>query len=141
MSARESRLYFQLQRTAAVLKQAADDCLLDAASITTAQAAVLNVVALGSAVHQNEIAEILDQKESAVTQMVAKLEERGLLSRERSSRDRRAWEVAITQQGRTATQKAGLAFDSINARLDAVLNGDDQELLVDQLKAIRKALS
>ncbi|MEQ8836120.1 MarR family winged helix-turn-helix transcriptional regulator [Haliea sp.] len=141
MSAHESRLYFQLQRTAALLKQVADNRLLSAAGITTAQAAVLNLVAVGGAVRQNKLAESLNQKESAVTQMVAKLGERGLISRQRASFDGRGWEVTLTDAGRSAVKKAAAAFEGVNTHLDELLSDTDQKLFVDMLMAIRKGLS
>ena len=140
MNAHQARLYFQLQRTAARLKKTADSLMLDAAGITAAQAAVLTIIEDRGPIRQNLIAESLELKESAVTQMVAKLEDRGLVARQRPDDDRRAWEVVVTAVGRRATDKARSAFAPINAALDQVTDGS-AERLADELMAIRDALA
>lgn len=139
MSARRNRLYFHLQRTAAHLKAVADRVMLDAADITTAQAAVLALVQSGGPLKQNTLATALEQKEAAVTQMVSKLEQRRLLTRRRSNDDQRAWDVEITGSGIKSLSLAKNAFSRINRKLDSAL-GTDQRILVEQLNAIREAL-
>ena len=68
MSASKSRLYHRLQLAAHRLQKSADRAVLAAAEITTAQAAVLTLVA-GGAVSQREVATQLGLDESAVTAM------------------------------------------------------------------------
>ncbi|MFL0357574.1 MarR family winged helix-turn-helix transcriptional regulator [Erythrobacter sp. GH1-10] len=136
MSSKQSRTYFQIQRTAALLQRAADAALLEAAGVTAAQAAVLTIVeTLGSA-KQKQLAEILHQNESAITQMVAKLEGQGLVERAVSPYDRRIKEVRCTQSGRQARDEAERAFNSINLDLDEALGAESREFL-EQLQRIR----
>ena len=139
MNAHKARLYFSLQRTATELKAAADRALTEAASITTSQAAVLAAVKDQGPVRQNALAEMLEQNEAAITQMLSKLESRGLVARHRSSDDQRAWDVEISEKGLDALSAAGPAFAEINALLDAALE-EDQCVFVDRLAAIRRAL-
>ena len=68
MSASKSRLYHRLQLAAHRLQKSADRAVLAAAEITTAQAAVLMLVA-GGANSQREVATQLGLNESAVTAM------------------------------------------------------------------------
>lgn len=139
MNAHQARLYFQLQLTAARLKKTADSLMLDAADITAAQAALLTIAERRGPIRQNLIAESLQLKESAVTQMVGKLANRGLVARQRPDGDQRAWEVVITAAGRRAIDKARSAFAPINAVLDEVTDGDAERLAAD-LTAIRETL-
>lgn len=140
MDAHEARLYFQLQRTAAQLKKKADSLMLDKAGITAAQAALLTIVDSRGPIRQRLIADSLELKESAVTQMVAKLEDRGLVVRQQPDDDQRAREVAITAAGRRAIGKARGAFAPINAALDEVTDGE-AEKLAGELTAICDALA
>lgn len=136
MTAHTSRLYFQLQRTAAHLKAVADQALLEAAGITTAQAAVLTLLNREGPLKQNAIAKILDQKEAAVTQMIAKLEGKELVLRRRPGEDKRVWNVEITKRGNEVLGKAAHAFSKINERIDRA-TGVNQNILLDQLGNIR----
>ncbi len=139
MTAHRNRLYFHLQRTAAHLKAVADRIMLDAADITTSQAAILALIESQGPLKQNTLAKALEQKEAAVTQMVSKLEQRDLLVRRRSVGDQRAWDVEITKAGANALSQAKGEFSRINRLLDSALE-TDQHFLIDQLKAIRQAL-
>lgn len=133
---KRSRTYFEIQRTAALLRRTADAALLEAADVTAAQAALLAIIdSLGSA-KQRQLAEQLDQRESAITQMVAKLESNGLVARTTSPRDRRVREVVCTQRGRRVREKATRAFEAINVALDNAI-GDSEEEFLELLKKIR----
>jgi DNA-binding MarR family transcriptional regulator len=139
MDAHETRLYFYLQRTATDLKMAADRAMKELAGITTSQAAVLAVIKGRGPIRQKTLADMLQHKEAAVTQMISKLEHRGLVARRRAAKDQRAWDVEITQKGLDVLSMAEPAFGQINALLDTAL-GTGQLEFVDQLLAVRQAL-
>ncbi len=141
MSAQETRIYFELQRTAHLLKVTADDAMIAHAGVTTAQAAVLVLIAAKETARQNELAAALGQKEAAMTQMVAKLIERGLAKRTRDAADRRAWSLTLTAKGARAARAAQAAMAEINARLDGALTKPQMARLAKSLSAIRKALA
>ena len=51
------------------------------------------------AVRMNELAERLGVSESRITRLVERMVKKGLVTKHRSTRDRRSWEVAISRQG------------------------------------------
>lgn len=139
MQAQKARLYFELQRSVDALKQAADHALIEAAGITTAQSAVIGLIIENGPLRQNQIAALLEQKEAAVTQMIAKLSARGLVARTRSEKDARAWQVALTEDGKRAAAKARQAFQEINRLLDTEF-GDVALDFAGRLQGVRRAL-
>lgn len=139
MQAQKARLYFELQRSADALKQAADHTLIEAAGITTAQSAVIGLIIENGPLRQNQIAALLEQKEAAVTQMIAKLSARGLVARTRNEKDARAWQVALTDDGKRAAEKARQAFQEINRLLDTEF-GDVALDFARRLQGVRRAL-
>ena len=73
MSASKHRVYHRLQLAAHRLQKAADRAVMAAAGITTAQAAVLSIVAADGPVTQLSVARKLGLNESAMTAMIARL--------------------------------------------------------------------
>ena len=73
MSASKHRIYHRLQLAAHRLQKAADRAVMAAAGITTAQAAVLSIVAADGPVSQRNVARKLGLNESAMTAMIARL--------------------------------------------------------------------
>ena len=136
MTARQHRIYFLLQVAAHRLRTDADNALIEAAGVTTAQAAVLSLVAGADNPTQRSIAAALGQNESAMTATVARLQKAGLLKRTRSTQDRRAWALALTAKGRRALDKATTPFERINARLDDAIAEIGAGKLADALQAI-----
>lgn len=138
MSASKSRLYHRLQLAAHRLQKSADRALLAAAEITTAQAAVLTLVARG-AVTQREVATQLGLNESAVTAMTHRLLGMGLLERVRDEADARAWQLRLSADGRGALKRIEQPFKSINQTIETVLNGEEIAHFADYLQRIASA--
>lgn len=141
MNAREARLYFEIQQTAHVLKQISVARMKEAAGVTPAQAIVLTIVGSKGKVRQNEIARYLDQAEAAVTQMVSRLMEKGLVERERSPDDNRAWQLSLTEQGAWSAARARRAMDEINTVIDQTLAEESVDDVVRALKKIREGIA
>lgn len=118
-----ARLYHRLQVAAHLLKKHADRLLLDAAGITTAQAAVLVVVAEDDP-NQRAVASRLRISEPAVTGMVERLTTAGLVERRRSDTDGRAWLLRLTTPGRDALAAARGAFTEVNELLSEAIGND-----------------
>ena len=129
MSASKHRLYFLLQRTAHGLKTRADAALSEAGGMTTAQSAVMSIVAKEGPVSQAYLASTLKQRESAMTSMVDRLMKAGYLDRERSPSDGRAWLLKATPYGRDALRAIRGPFQSINAILDESFEEADMNAL------------
>ena len=118
MSAHEERLYFLLQVAAHRLKTEADNVLMDVAGLTTAQVAVLNLIASPTQVRQRDLARRLKQNESAITAMITRLTKADLVARRRSDTDARTWLLELTDNGKKTLKRAEKTFRDINARLD-----------------------
>lgn len=140
-TAGDVRLYMTLQKAAHALKKSADQALLDAADLTTAQAAVLVVVKANKQATQRLLAEQLGLNESAVTAMARRLIARGLLTRTRCETDGRAWALSLSRQGEQALAAVTKPFDGINRKIDEALGPDDVLYLTDTLAVLIKVFS
>jgi DNA-binding MarR family transcriptional regulator len=139
MSASKNRIYFLLQRAAHRLKTEADGSLLEACGLTTAQAAVMTIVAEDGPVTQKHIASALAQRESAITAMASRLVKAGFITKNRSTTDSRAFDLTITEAGETALSATRTAFGEINAKLDADISAVEMDVLAQQLQKILRA--
>ncbi len=140
MSASKHRLYFLLQLVAHRLKKRADGALKDSAGLTTAQAAVLSIIAKDGPVTQRFVADKLSQRESAVMTMVNRLLAADYISRQRSASDGRAWELTISANGLQALSNIKAPFALINDVLDKNIDAKDADRLAVSLKKILAAL-
>ena len=138
MTASSLRLYARLQGAAHALKKTADRALMDAAGVTTAQAAVLAVVDSAERPTQKTVADALGLNESAVTGMANRLTALGYLAREQDPDDRRARRLRLTTQGEKALKRIAEPFGRINGRLDDAL-GCDLDAFAASLNRIRDA--
>jgi DNA-binding MarR family transcriptional regulator len=138
MSAQKFRVYQQLQLAAHRIQKAADRVLLEAAQITTAQAAVLSVVAREEAggVTQRAVATQLGLNESAMTAMTSRLLHMDLLERVRQDGDARAWQLTLTRQGQLVVKQIEKPFGSINRAIESVLAPQEVARLADYLQRI-----
>ena len=139
MSAQKARLYHRLQIAAHRVQKAADRALLEAAEVTTAQAAVLAIVAAQAPITQREIARQLGVNESAVTAMANRLLAAGLLKRFRDAADARAWRLELTGDGRAALKRLEKPFKRVNQAMEEVLSAEEIARLADYLTRIAKA--
>lgn len=133
MSAKTTRLYHRLQIAAHRMQKAADRAVMTAAGVSTAQAAVLAIVARGAPIAQRAVADELGINESAVTAMSARLLKMGLLERERAADDARVWRLSLSAEGSAAMHKVEAAFTRINARIDDTLSEDEVSVLAERL--------
>lgn len=134
------RIYHRLQVVAHRLQKAADRVVLEAAGITTAQAAVLAVLAGAGPCTQRSVAERLGVNESAVTAMTTRLMALGFVERSRDPADARAWRLRLTSGGRTAMRRITGPFATINTRLERALDADALARLAEALDSIRAEL-
>jgi len=141
MSASRNRLYFLLQVTAHRLKKHADEALIAEGSVTATQAAVLEAIAKNGPVSQRRVADILSQRESAMTPMMSRLLKAGHISKIRSSADRRAWQLQLTSQGAESLRKIRASFTSINALIDTELGLAGVDNVTAGLKKLLNALN
>lgn len=133
----DERLYFLLQRAAHQLRVAADRRVTAAAGITTAQLGALYVVQDRPGVTQQELAAELGQRESAITAMVARLVDAGLLTRRTHALQYRAIALHLSPAGTQALTRARPEVERFNAELQAVLGShfDDASTVLTKLAA------
>ncbi len=141
MSASKTRIYFLLQRAAHRLKTEADAALMRDCGLTTAQAAVMTIVAEHGPVTQKYVAQTLSQRESAITTMAGRLVKAGFIAKTRSSTDSRAFELTITDAGRRALDITRSTFGVINATLDQQIDPAEMQTLALQLDKILGAFA
>lgn len=140
MAAAEERLYFLIQRAAHGLKKRADALLAEAAGLSTAQAAVLALLAGEGPMSQRDLAERLGLRESAMTAMAERLLKAGCITRRRAKEDRRAWVLAATKTGADALAAARRPFRKVNAALDAAFSDAEAAKLAAGLRRLLAAL-
>lgn len=119
------RLYHLLQTAAHRLKTRADRDSQGVAGISAAQAAVMFVIQREGGATQRRVAEQLKLNESAVTAMVGRLMEAGLVDRTPSATDGRAWTVSLTAAGAAALEVFRVSLDAMNAEITAALGGEE----------------
>ncbi len=115
MSASKHRTYHRLQLAAHRIQKAADRVLLNAADVTTSQAAVLSIVAADRPVTQRIVAKQLGLNESALTAMISRLLALGMIERMRDEDDARAWRLKLTADGASEGSVAADACQRILA--------------------------
>ena len=83
--------------------------------------AVLSVLRAHGPVSQRELSHTLHVDRTTMVSLIDQLEEKGLAQRARNSRDRRVYDVGLTEDGRSITAKADAAAARTEAELLASL--------------------
>ncbi|ALG10274.1 MarR family winged helix-turn-helix transcriptional regulator [Kibdelosporangium phytohabitans] len=117
----DQRLYFLLQRAAHQMRLVADRLCVNSAGITTAQLGALFAVQERPGITQQELAHTLGQRESAITAMVSRLVEAGLITKRTHPRQYRAIALDLTPVGRKALDKVRPVIDKFNEEMRAVI--------------------
>ena len=82
---------------------------------------------------QQEIQEMLHVRPGSVSEVITKLENKGLVERKKNEEDQRRIVLAITDEGRQACSESS---EEENDELFAVLNDEQKEELKKTLKAL-----
>jgi DNA-binding MarR family transcriptional regulator len=85
--------------------------------ITSTQASILFMVASGKCLLAAELAREYGIDASAVTRLIDRLEKRGLLTRVRSSEDRRVVRLALTAEGCAIAARLPAIFNDVTGKL------------------------
>ena len=133
----EQEAYLALWRTYDRLR-AVEDELFAAFDLTAQQYNLLRLLrAARTPTPTQMLGDQLVSRAPDVTRMLDKLEERGLVTRARSAKDRRAVLVAITGAGRTLLDKVAGPLRDCHRRQLGHLTGPQLEALTALLKAAR----
>lgn len=104
--------------------------------ITSTQASMLFMIASGRCSLAAELARDYGIDASAVTRLIDRLEKRNLLSRVRSSEDRRAVHLAVTEDGRKLAAKMPDIFGSVVDKALAGFTPEEVGFLKSMLRRI-----
>jgi DNA-binding MarR family transcriptional regulator len=135
----DQRVFLLLQQTAHRLRIWADRRCVDLAGVTTAQVGALFALHDTPMSTQRELAAALGQRESAVTAMVRRLLEAGLVRRHPSPDDHRAHLLALTPDGEQALKTVRPIVAEFNAMLRRALGADGPATLAAALRTLRDA--
>ena len=113
--------------------------MLDAMGITYPQYLVLNVLTEEDGVTIGAIANRLALESSTVTPPVKRLEQSGLVSRQRSRTDERQVRVCLTQAGRDLLARSNCLGDTLIKQ--SGMTGAEVDELNRRVQALRDALS
>ena len=109
---------------------------LDELGITSTQASMLFMIASGRCSLAAELARDYGIDASAVTRLIDRLEKRNLLSRVRSSEDRRAVHLAVTDEGRELAARMPGIFGGVVDKALAGFTPEEVGFLKSMLRRI-----
>lgn len=128
------------------LSQATRCCRQDVAfceGVTFHQFIILDAVIKNNELHISDLHRILAVEKSTTTRLVNPLIQKGLLTRDRSGRDSRAFVLTLTKEGRAVHHKVHSClegfFNKIAINLPAWKSGDIMEAVQIFLGAVKNA--
>jgi DNA-binding MarR family transcriptional regulator len=127
------QLFFRLWRASHTRTAEA----LESIGLTPALFGVLNVLGAREGVIQQRLSSDMGIDPSTMVSLIDELESKGWATRGRHPRDRRAWEVTITPQGREALQRGRELALQVEDEVLGGLSGEERRRL---LALLRRAL-
>jgi len=112
---------------------------LAAIGVDQAEAHVLSALAAGP-MTVAALVEALGVKRSTLTNILDRLERRGLVSREINPHDRRSFVVRPTRGGERAAKKVATTFAAVDARLARVTTANEREAFEAVLARLKEIL-
>lgn len=100
----------------------------------------IGVLGIRGPSRMGEIADHLGLVRGAVTPIVDRLEDSGVVQRRRSETDRRAWLVELTDAGRDVFEADSEAYRQVATQMLAPLDTEDQDALVAIMERMQAAL-
>lgn len=100
----------------------------------------IGVLGIRGPSRMGEIADHLGLVRGAVTPIVDRLEDAGVVRRRRSETDRRAWLVELTDAGKEAFETDAEAYRQVAKEMLAPLSPEDQNALVEILGRMQAAI-
>jgi MarR family transcriptional regulator, organic hydroperoxide resistance regulator len=122
---RSQRLYFSLNQAQHRLRKSADRQCLQAIGASTAQLGALFFIRDHEPCSQADIASEFGQDESAATGMLSRMQNAGLIARERDHDDRRVTRVSLTPAGRDVLNQGDVLLKAFNQRLTRGFTRDE----------------
>ncbi len=125
----DRRLFLLLEIAARRLDREADARLRKTAGVSTAQAALLFLLARRGERRMSDIGDMLSLNPPAVTGLVSRMEGLGLVVKSASRTDKRSAVVSLTEKGRALGDTADHILRDMNTELEARLGEDDSDAL------------
>jgi DNA-binding MarR family transcriptional regulator len=104
--------------------------------LTADQFVLLTALAGGDGVTQKELAQRIHSDPNTMSEMLGRLERRGLILRDRNAGDRRALRVSLTEAGCAAQRRAMEGVASFCGALADLVPADERETLLGHLQRI-----
>ncbi len=108
--------------------------------LSVSQAFAVHALDTDPPLSQQQLAARLRLEKSSVSRLVADLERRGLLTRERDDDNRRLYRLRLTDDGRAAHARLGTAFHHHYQRIGEALTAAERDALVVGLSAFLRAV-
>ena len=89
------------------------------------QGRLLSLIRENEPVGQKELVELLDIRPSSLSELLKKLEEKGLVSRAQDEADKRNVVVSLTEEGRSLAEQAEQGRDALEAKVFDALSEDE----------------
>tara|TARA_R110002126_G_scaffold141523_2_gene286658 strand:+ start:1571 stop:2002 length:432 start_codon:yes stop_codon:yes gene_type:complete len=125
----DRRLFLLIEIAARRLNRDADARLKAEAGVTSAQAAVLFLLARRGERRMGEIGDTLSLNPPAVTGLVSRMEALDLVKKAASRTDGRSAVVSLTEKGRALGDAAEISLRGLNTELESRLGEDDSDTL------------
>jgi MarR family transcriptional regulator, lower aerobic nicotinate degradation pathway regulator len=109
--------------------------------LTADQFVLLTVLAEGDGVMQKELTRCANSDPNTMSEMLGRLERRGLIVRERHAADGRALRVSLTEAGREAQRRAMEGTVALREALADLVHPDEVETLLGHLCRIAEGMS
>lgn len=105
-------------------------------NLTTTQFVVLVKLCERDRMTQKDLAQETNHKQSALTLILDKLEAKGLIIREAKEKDRRAYLVAITKEGKELEEKIVLVAKEQEKKIFENISEDEEKVFLSVLEKI-----
>jgi DNA-binding MarR family transcriptional regulator len=104
--------------------------------VSMSQAFTLHELDQGAPLSQRELADRLALEKSTISRMVADLEQKGLVERERDPANRRTYRIRLTDKGHDTHVEIGTGYQDRFDRWAEALSGDERAALLAGLPAL-----
>ena len=137
----EEEAVLNIQRTADVLLRSFLD-LFSGFELTATQYNVLRILrgAGDDGLACKQIGARLVQRDPDITRLLNRLEKRQLITRSRSSQDRRAWKIRISSQGLQVLGELDQPVQDLHVRTLSSLGSEKINALIEILETVREKL-
>jgi DNA-binding MarR family transcriptional regulator len=108
--------------------------------LTADQFVLLTALAEGDAIAQRELVQRTSSDPNTMSEMLARLELRGLIVRERHAMDARIRSVVLTPEGRRIQRALWRASDPLRVKMEQLFRPGALEIMIEQLDGIAGAM-